>query len=67
MIIDCDLCAMQHTSACDDCAVGFLLGRQGPVEFRDAEIEAIDHLAEVGLVAPIRLVPRRPDADEATG
>ena len=67
MIIDCDLCAMQHTSACDDCAVGFLLDRSGPVEFHEVEVEAIGHLSEVGLVAPIRLVPRRTGRDEAAG
>ena len=67
MIIDCDLCAMQHTSACDDCVVGFLLGNIGPVELDDVEVTAIDHLAEAGLVAPIRLVPRRNEPGEATG
>ena len=65
MIIDCDLCAMQHTSACDDCAIGFVLGRSGPVEFEDAEVEAMDRLSEAGLLAPIRLVPRREDRGEA--
>ena len=28
MLIDCDQCAMQHTSACDDCVVTFLLEPQ---------------------------------------
>lgn len=68
MIIDCDGCAMQHTAACDDCVVGFLFAVEpGPVEFHDVEIEAIGHLAEAGLVAPIRLIPRRRVPDETAG
>ena len=62
MIIDCDLCAMQHTSACDDCAVAFLLDVAPPVEFFDAEVAALDQLARAGLVAPLRLVPRPRDS-----
>ncbi len=67
MIIDCDRCAMQHTATCDDCVVGFFVGGGSSVEFADAEVVALDHLAEAGLVAPIRLVPRAPDTDLATG
>ena len=29
MIIDCDECAMQHTSACSDCVVSVFLARSG--------------------------------------
>ena len=57
MLIDCDACAMQHTSACEDCVVTFLLDlAPGPVELEDGELAAIDRLAEVGLVPRLRLV-----------
>ena len=58
MIIDCDSCAMQYTATCDECAVAFLLNAASPVEFVDAEVAALDHLARAGLVAPLRLVPK---------
>lgn len=61
MLIDCDQCAMQHTSACDDCVVTVLLdsapARSGPVELSEDEERAIDILAETGLVPRLRLVP----------
>ena len=60
MLIDCDECAMQHTSACDDCVVTFLLEPQrGPLELDDGEMEALDLLADAGLIPGLRLVPRR--------
>ena len=59
MIIDCNQCAMQHTSACDDCVVAVVLGMQpGPLELNGDEAAALDHLADAGLVAPLRLVTR---------
>jgi hypothetical protein len=59
---------MQHTSACDDCIVTVLLdGSVRRVEMRDEEVEALGHLAKAGLVAPIRLVPRTYDTEEAAG
>ena len=59
MIIDCDGCAMQHTEACDDCVVTALLHiTEHPVRLVEAESEALDNLAAVGLVAPLRLVPQ---------
>lgn len=67
MIIDCDECAMQHTSACDDCVIGMLLHGSTPVEFADVEVTALDRLAEAGLVAPIRLETRSPDEGAASG
>ena len=67
MIIDCDSCAMQDTAACSDCVVGVLLSADSQVEFADDEVTALGHLAEAGLVAPIRLVSRSPDSDTATG
>jgi hypothetical protein len=50
---------MQHTSACDDCVVTVVLGRGAtPLELDEDERDALDNLAEAGLVAPLRLVPR---------
>ena len=58
MIIDCDECAMQHTSACSDCVVNVLLHTMGePVVLSGEEYEALGNLAEAGMVAPLRLVP----------
>lgn len=62
MIIDCDECAMQHTSACSDCVLSVLLHEMGrPVVLSHDEHEALGHLADAGLVAPLRLVPRTED------
>lgn len=59
MLIDCNDCAMQGTDACGDCVVSFLLNDMaGPIEFDDEQAEAIELLADAGLVAPLRLVPR---------
>ena len=77
MIVDCDDCAMRHTSACDECIVTVLF--DGPfhsgvestsarrVELDEDEMQALGHLAEGGLVAPLRLVPRTYDDDAAAG
>ena len=67
MLIDCDQCAMQHTEACDDCIVTALLGHDtGTVELADTEAVALRHLADAGMVSPLRLVrldpPDRPAA-----
>ncbi|CAN5777942.1 hypothetical protein BH23ACT4_BH23ACT4_12760 [soil metagenome] len=56
MLIDCDVCAMKNTSACDDCVVSVLF-QIGPVELSDDEVSALDNLAETGLVPKLRLVP----------
>ncbi|HEY7822547.1 MAG TPA: hypothetical protein VIG24_06935 [Acidimicrobiia bacterium] len=56
MLIDCEQCAMQDTSACDDCVVSCLLGG-GPVDLSDSQVEAVSNLAEQGLVPELRLVP----------
>jgi hypothetical protein len=70
VIIDCDDCVMRDTHACNDCIVPVLLDLASDpvVHLDDAERAAIDHLADAGLVAPIRLVPRldRP-GDAAVG
>ncbi len=68
MIIDCNQCAMQHTSACDDCVVAVVLGMQpGPLELNGDEAAALDHLADAGLVAPLRLVSRFDGRETAAG
>ena len=56
MIIDCNQCAMQHTSACDDCLVTFLLDK-GPLDLDETETEALGHLVDSGLVPKLRLIP----------
>lgn len=56
MLIDCRQCAMQETSACDDCVVTFLLGVQ-PLDLDESEAVALDNLAEEGLVPRLRLIP----------
>ena len=62
MIIDCDECAMQHTSACSECVLSVLLHETGrPVVLSRDEHDALGHLADAGLVAPLRLVPRTGD------
>ena len=67
MIIDCDTCVMDGTSACTDCIVPVLLaGMGGPIEVDSEEEEALRNLSDAGLVAPLRLVPRHPDDDAAS-
>ena len=57
MLIDCDTCAGRRI-ACDDCVINVLLQRPPqPVDLDEAECTAFDHLAEAGLVPPLRLVP----------
>ncbi len=60
MLIDCDECVMQDTSACDDCVVTVLLAGQPlrRVEIDNAEADALDNLAEAGLVPQLRLLRR---------
>jgi len=60
MLIDCNECVMQDTSACDDCVVAVLLAGQplGRVELDNSEADAIDNLAEAGLLPQLRLVRR---------
>jgi hypothetical protein len=59
--IDCDDCAMAHTSACDDCVVSFILRREpGDAVVIDAEEErALRALQSGGLVPELRHHPRR--------
>lgn len=55
MLIDCDTCLMDRTTACDDCVVSLFL-TDGPLELSNEEHQAIDQLATAGLVPPLRLV-----------
>lgn len=68
MIIDCDECSMQHTSACSECVVSVLLHQMGqPVVISGEEQLALANLADAGLVAPLRLVPRHESDEAAAG
>ena len=60
MRIDCDDCRMQGTSACGDCVVTFVVGREpGDALVIDVEAErAVRRLAMVGLVPSLRHRPR---------
>jgi hypothetical protein len=59
MIIDCDRCEMRDI-ACDDCVVTALLGPSSGEELGDETAVALAHLADGGLVPPLRL--QLPDA-----
>jgi hypothetical protein len=60
MVIDCDECVMNGTSACDDCMVTFLVGRdRGEAVVFDADEERdVRMLQREGLVPQLRLVRR---------
>ena len=62
MHIDCDGCAMRDL-ACGDCVVTVLLGAPpGALEVDDGERQALDVLADSGLVPRLRLVTLGPPA-----
>ena len=57
MLIDCDGCAVRDL-ACGDCVVTVLLGAPpGALEVDDSERQALEVLAESGLVPRLQLVP----------
>jgi hypothetical protein len=60
MRIECDECVMQHSAACDDCVVSFLVQREpGDAVVIDADEErAVRMLARAGLVPRLRHVAR---------
>ena len=62
--IDCDDCVMQHTSACHDCVVSFIVGREPgeAVVFDVAEARALRTLSTAGLVPALRHRARTADA-----
>lgn len=59
MRIDCDDCAMQHTTACDDCIVTVLLDREaGDAVVLDLEeARAVRALQRGGLAPGSRYLP----------
>lgn len=68
MLIDCDSCAVRGL-ACADCVVTVLLGAPpAGGELDETERQAIDALADGGLVPPLQLVPLgAPDLGRADG
>jgi hypothetical protein len=56
--IDCAECVMRQTTACDDCVVSFVVGREpGEALVIDVEEErAVRMLANAGLVPRLRHV-----------
>lgn len=59
MLIDCNECTMQHTLVCRDCVVGHLLyDLVSPIELDEDRAEALDVLADAGLVPRLRLMKR---------
>jgi len=59
MLIDCDQCVRQHTGACRDCVVTHLMSYVAdPLRVDDDQAEALEVLAELGLVPGLRLVSR---------
>ena len=59
MLIDCNECERQYTEACRDCVVRHLLHEfAGPLEVDEERIEALEVLAEHGLVPELRLLRR---------
>ena len=51
--ISCDECVMEHTSACDDCVVTFLCGREpGDAVVIDVGLARALRLLEEGGLAP---------------
>jgi hypothetical protein len=57
VLIDCDACAVRDLQ-CGDCVMTVLLGNPGVYEVDPAEAEALEALAESGLVPHLRLVPK---------
>ena len=60
MLIDCDDCLMQHTTACDDCIVTFLVDREpGDAVVLDLDEErALRQMAGAGLVPGLLHISR---------
>jgi hypothetical protein len=60
LTIDCDQCTLQHTDACRDCLVTFLLDRDpdDAVVIDADEARAVRMLERAGLVPNIRFCER---------
>jgi hypothetical protein len=60
IVISCDDCTMQGTSACEDCVVTFLCNRDAhdAVVIDVAEARALRRLSDAGLVPELRHVAR---------
>jgi hypothetical protein len=56
MHIDCEKCIARDTEACDDCVVTFILHSGSSLDLESDEMEALELLAEEGLVPKLRLV-----------
>jgi hypothetical protein len=56
LTISCDDCRMQHTSACEECVVTWILGREphDAVVIDAAEARAVRLLGRSGLIPPLR-------------
>ncbi len=56
LTIDCECCALKETSACEDCVVTFLLGRDpdDAVVIDADEVRAMRMLERAGLVPSLR-------------
>jgi hypothetical protein len=57
VLIDCDDCAVRDVQ-CGDCVMTVLLGSPGVYDVDASEQLALQALAEGGLVAPLRMVPK---------
>jgi hypothetical protein len=60
LTIDCEDCALQHTNACDDCIVSFLLDHDADdaVVIDAQEARAIRMLERAGMVPSLRFAER---------
>jgi hypothetical protein len=60
LTIDCEQCALQHSQACDDCVVTFLLDRDADdaVVIDADEARAMRMLERAGLVPSLRFSER---------
>ncbi len=60
LTIDCECCELQGTSACEDCVVTFLLGREpdDAVVIDADEARAMRMLERAGLVPSLRFSSR---------
>ncbi len=60
LTIDCDDCTLQHTNACDDCMVSFLLDREpeDAIIIDADEARAVRMLERAGLLPSLRFTER---------